>query len=220
MKKLLSIFIVFSFLFTLSACEKKTNNFKIISGEARYLRNYQIYSVSDDGTVYIGKDGMVHYVTPNTGEDMIFCYDSNCLHIPVSVDKPDPTCMAATYTEKTKLAYYEENVYFFVNNGMFAHKIYKMHADGSGRAEIASLPFTYDLTYYTFYNDKLYYTGVIKEVDEISGDISSTNQLIEFDLLTETYRVILDMGNEHISNSVEITDTAVYMYLCGNEGNY
>lgn len=220
MKKNVSVFIMLSFLLTLSACGKKTNDFEITSGEYRYLRNYQIYSVSDDGTFYIGKDGMVHYVVPNTGEDMIFCYNSNCLHIPASVDNPDPTCMAATYTEKNRLAYYEENIYFFVNDGVFAHKIYKMHADGSGRTEIASLPFAYDFAYYTFHNDKLYYTGVIKEVDGISGDISSTNQLIEFDLLTETYRVISDMGNEYISNSVQITDTAVYMYLCGNEGYY
>ncbi|MBE5949822.1 MAG: hypothetical protein E7261_12510 [Lachnospiraceae bacterium] len=220
MKKILSVFVVLFFAFVLTACKEEQDSFEVTLEEKRYLKNYQIYSVSDDGTFYIGKDNMIHYIIPNTGEDMIFCYDPNCLHIPASVDKPDPTCMAATYVEKNRMAYYEGNIYLFVYDGLFAHKVYKMDADGSGRVEIASFPFSLDLSYYTFYNDKMYYTAVIKEVDEINGDINSTNQLIEFDLLKGTYRVILDMDKELLNNVVEVTDTAVYLHIDGSEGDY
>ena len=114
----------------------------------RYAERFQLIWLSEAGVIYDDKnEGLVHLVTVDEGEDMVLCYDPNCKHIPATSFQPDPECMAAHFFEDTHTAYYEGSLYFFVQDSIFSHKIYKMKTDGAGRSLVAELPFGYDHKY-------------------------------------------------------------------------
>lgn len=178
----------------------------------RYAEKYQRATLSEAGIIYEGNDELLHLITIDEGEDMILCYDPNCTHAPATMANPDPKCMAALYREKTYVGYYEGTIYFFVNDGAFNHKIYKMNTNGAGRECIADeLPFRYHINYgLIFREDKMYYSALIPYSDEKTYTVSYMIRLVEFDLLTNTYRFITEESDDTI-NLMHLAGDYMYM---------
>ena len=182
--------------------------------DMRYAERYQTISLTESGVLYDGNDGLMHLITIDEGEDIIMCYDPNCTHEPATSANPDPKCMAALFYEKTQTAYYEGHIYFFVNDGAFRHKLYRMKTDGSGRELLAEkIPFSYKVGYgVVFRNDKMYYTAKIPYTNEQNYNISYMNRLVEFDLIDKTYRFITEETADTIL-LMHITENYMYMRM-------
>lgn len=188
---------------------------KIISDSLRYAETYQILSISEDGVFYEGKDGLVHFRQTGEKEDVILCYDPNCIHQAASPDNPDPVCRAALYDARTDITYYEGNIYFFVDDGVFSHNIYRMTVNGSGREQIAEIPYFHNvLQGVTFYEDRMYY-GVYDNVIEEDNSIRSMPYLLEYNLKDGTYRLITKESMDAIM-TIQATENYVFLRMISN----
>lgn len=161
MKKIL-VAVILCMLMTVTACKKDNSE-----DNALYAAANMRIAFSEDGIFYIGKDELVHFISAETKEDMIFCMDPSCEHKPYHIeDNPDPKCRAALFGLDTDIAYYDGALYYFVNVKFDKHKIYKMQVNEAGRKSIAdvsgrSIAGSYGVL---FCNDHVYY--VIQDVVE------------------------------------------------------
>ena len=230
MKKTAVAVLIAALLACMAACRKETTvtpteNRRVYTDDVRYLESYQGMSVTEEGCVYIGYDSRIHFIPTDTDEDIILCYDPNCYHEIASWENPDPECRAALFKEHTKIAYYEGTIYYFVEDGVFSHTIYKMEADGGGREKIATMPFSYNLSYYTFREDKLYYMARFKEIVKETENLAIQNmvssyRLIEFDLKDYSYRFIDTEETKDILYSLEVVDNTAYLRMTHDGAMY
>ncbi len=226
-KKLLKKFIVFFIILSLTiiiGCNNKDKELEMAkNSDARYAKIERYLSIAEDGLFYIGYDELIHFVSADTHEDMVFCFNPNCEHVSATFDNPDPECRAALFEEKTKISYYEKEFYYFVNNGVFEHKLYRMDINGGGRKLIAEFPFSYSVAYGgVFYEDYLYYMAVQKELDEETMKVKSYEQLVEVNINDGSYRFITEINrevNEFVA-SFDISNDTIYalMYKKRDDG--
>ena len=179
----------------LLGCGKSDKGIELVEDKkVRFAERYQMVSLSEAGVIYDDSDtGLVWLATIDEGEQMEFCYDPNCKHIPATFNRPDSECMASHYIDKTQTMYYEGCVYFFVQNDIFEHSIYKMKTDGAGRELVARLPFDYNIAHACiFKEDKVYYHARVGEIDELTNNISLAKRIVEVNLLDGSYRFITE----------------------------
>lgn len=218
-KTVVSIIIILITLFSVIGCDKEEDNY--VSKEelafakeenVRYAERFQNLSLSEAGIITDNtNEGMIHLITIDEGEDMIFCYDPNCRHIPVTEAHPDSECMAALILGSTRTAYYEGCIYFFVQDSIFSHKIYKMKTDGAGRTIVAELPFGCDIKKGCIFNgDKVYYIAKMSTMDEVTYDITTTARIVEVNLLDGSYRLITEDTNDQ-QLQMDMADSTLYI---------
>lgn len=201
------------FAMPLTACQKKETEFTGISDGLRYSESYQIVFIAPEGVVYKGKDDMVHFRAEGTSEDIILCYDPNCIHEPASPYNPDPTCRAALFNDVTTIAYYEGNIYYFVKENMREHKIYKGAVNGSGRSLIAEMPYTCDtLRGMMFYEDKMYYIVAERFEADDKGTLGKNSYIVEYDLKSNEYRLVTPVISDMVLD-MQMTEKYIYVRL-------
>ena len=172
------------------------------NSDMRYAERYQMVSLSEAGVIYDDHDGgLVHLVTIDEADDMVLCYNPNCTHPKARATYGDPECMGAMYDSiLCRTAYYNGSVYFFVGDGVFAHRVYVMDTNGSGRKLLAEFPFFFSISYFAiFKDDKVYYTAQIPNVDEITNKVSYMNRIIELNLRDGSYRFITEESEDLMS---------------------
>lgn len=200
MKKFLKILFLITVLLVFSACkeQKVKEPPKELEGIAaaidgvRYSEMQAFYSVAPEGTFHaLLGDFLIHFISEETGEDMIFCYDPACTHERASDTNPDPTCRAALFPTTTRLFYYEGILYYLVWDSISAHNLYKMEVSGSGRKFIAKIPYR-EAAYsgQAFYGDKMYYVAQKKTLPENAVTPETKTYIIEVDLRTGDYREV------------------------------
>ena len=217
MRKNILVMCLFIVLFTLTACGDDEVVIGV-SDDIRYSLTYQIASISAEGVFRVGADNMLHFRSEQTGEDMIFCYDPNCIHEPASYDNPDPICRGALFPNaKTRITYYEGYVYYFVSEGLFEHKIYRMKANGAGRELIAEIPYGEDvLLGIVFYEDKMYYTALERIPIDDMGNLEKHFYIMEYDLLSGKYRFVTpDLLS--VNTGFWVTEEYIYYRTVGGE---
>lgn len=218
MRRLLCI-IVMMFFASLMACGKEPK-FKGTPEGLRYSETYQIVSVAPEGVVYKGRDGMIYFRATGTNEEVILCYDPNCIHEPASPENPDPTCKAALFNDRTEIAYYEGNIYYFLSEGIYGHKIYKKAVNGAGRKAIATIPYSFDtLRGVIFYEDKMYYNVVETVPLGEDGELIKKFYILEYDLVSGKYKLVTP-HLEDIILDMQVTKDYIYIRLAdvSNEG--
>lgn len=205
------------FALTLTACQKKDTEFTGISDGLRYSESYQIVFIAPEGVVYKGKDDMVHFRAEGTSEDIILCYDPNCIHEPASLYNPDPTCRAALFNTATTIAYYEGKIYYFVKENVREHKIYKGAVNGSGRSLIAEMPYTCDtLRGMMFYEDKMYYIVAERFEADDKGTLGKNSYIVEYDLKSNEYRLVTPVIRGMVLD-MQMTKEYIYVRLADGE---
>lgn len=232
MKKILCVLCCMLLILCALACNKK-NTTMDNSGESNgvtltddgftyysdihFAERYQTVSLSEAGILYDGNDGLIHLVTIDEGKDMPFCYDPNCTHPNAEATGGDPKCMAAQYATYCKTAYYNGTVYFFDGDGVFAHNVYTMDTNGSGRKLLAELPFFYHIGYLaTFKEDKLYYVAKIPYKDDITNTSIYKDRVIELNLRDGSYRFITE-ETENMLSQADMAGDMLYMRRSSQE---
>ncbi|MBQ9765873.1 MAG: hypothetical protein IJW18_06725 [Lachnospiraceae bacterium] len=182
----------------------------------RYAEKFQSEVLSEAGIIS-DEDGLLHLITIDEGEDMVLCYDPNCKHIPATRNRPDSECMAALFVERTQTLYYEGAIYFFVQDGIFDHKIYKMETDGAGRELIAKLPFGYNITQCALFSeDKVYYIAKIPYENELTSTIRFGVRIVEVNLLDGSYRFVCEETKDLIMQ-INLSGKTLYIRRAGAE---
>ena len=213
-KFLISLLTVIILVLSVVAC-KTENKEPAQPSDKRYAELTQMIAVADEGIFYIGKDNLVHFCSADSGEDMIFCTELNCMHLPASDTNPDPECRAALFTGKTKIAYYEGAIYYFVENDLFEHSLYKMDINGAGRELIATLPFTYSVSYGAVFNgDYLYYPANEVEIDEETLKVTRHERVVEVNIKDGSYRFITEADREAKQYIDGLNVMGNTLYLC------
>lgn len=186
--------------------------------DIRYAERYQMVSISEAGILYDEiDDGLVHFVTIDEGKDMPFCYDPNCMHPSAEETNGDPKCMAAHYETYCKTAYYNGTLYFFDGDGIFAHNVYAMDTNGSGRKLLVKLPFFYHIGYMCiFKEDKVYYLANIPYSDEITNTGGYKRRVVELSLRDGSYRFITEEFENMVTQANMAGDT-LYMRKANEE---
>ncbi|MBE5948586.1 MAG: hypothetical protein E7261_06090 [Lachnospiraceae bacterium] len=218
MKKIVCFLIMFSMVFLVS-CKEKTEFTGVAEG-VRYSETYQICTATKEGVFYKGSNDMVHFRPVAAREDMILCYDPNCVHEPATDANPDPTCKGALFNGAyTNIAYYEGYIYYSVMDNVFEHDLYKMKVGGSGREYIATLPYRPDfLSGVVFYEDYMYYMVVENVRNEEKGKLEGTYYIVEFDLLNNDYRIVSDGFTDYLSG-LQVTKDYVYLWMADASKN-
>ncbi|MBO5229114.1 MAG: hypothetical protein J6B39_08990 [Lachnospiraceae bacterium] len=215
-KRIMALAFVVALLITVGCGD--SGEFKAVSDGLRYAETYQIASIAEEGVFFEGKDGLVWFRPTGETEAVVLCYDPNCTHQPVSPDNPDPTCRAAMYDARTDIAYYEGNLYFFVDDGVFSHKIYRMAVDGPGRECIAEIPYFHNvLQGVTFYEDRMYYS-VYSNTREADGSITSMPYLLEYNLKDGKYRLMTEESRD-IFMTIQATENYVFLRMISNSSD-
>ncbi|MBO5228986.1 MAG: hypothetical protein J6B39_08340 [Lachnospiraceae bacterium] len=167
---------------------------------SRYTKSKRNNAYTEEG-LFCFTDGLIHFISAETGMDTIFCFDPLCLHLPASASNQEPECMAAGYNNGTYMAYHEENIYFFVRES-FEHQVYKMDINSGARTLVAELPFSCSITDVVFNGDYVYYTAAMNtlkndSINGMFGMIEGYNELIELNLKSGEYRVLTTCGEEN-----------------------
>ncbi len=185
--------------------------------KVRYAERYQMVSLSEAGIIYTG-DERVRLAGIDGGDDMILCYNPNCIHQNAKVTYGDPECMAALYESYCDIAYYEGTIYFFVEDGINNHRIYKMNTNGAGRELLAKFPFGYSVAYAIFCEDKLYYIAEIAQKDEIKKVISYNRRIVEVDINDGTYRFLTEESEDLVAN-IDLAGNNIYIRRADKSNN-
>jgi len=178
MGMILSAVIILCMLAVMSACNRES--VATVTENIRYQAGDMVqWSAMEDGIFYKNSDDhLVHFVSADTHEDIVFCANPVCKHEAASESNPDPECRAALFEEKAYIAYYEGCIYYFVNNGIFEHKLYKMDLSSGVRELIGEYPYKYSPLWYVFYEDCLYYNARIMEVEGATSSDNDVNATI------------------------------------------
>lgn len=219
-KRILSVIMTVIMLSGVVACDKKTDDEE--KKDRRHAYSMLHAARSEDGIFYIGDDDLVHFSSVETGKDSPICFEPSCEHEPASAKNPDPVCRAALFPGSTKIAYYEGNIYYFVYDGTFDSKIYRMDINGGARELVAQLPFSYMIMYgVVFDGDCVYYTGKFYEIADDGFDINSYVELVEVNLKDGSYRIITDgAGGYHKTvTEFDVYDNTLYAEVKA-EGDY
>lgn len=231
-----ALFIIASLVFlNLTACKKGSDMNEELSDSAegfdglclnlRYSEMYYRCSISPEGTFYRSSEQLLHFISEETGEDVIFCYVPVCKHEPASDMNPDPTCRAALFPDvRTNVWYYEGILYYLVNKDMRSHDFYRMKADGAGREFVATIPYKDGSVYaQCFCGDKMYYVADKRvmiegtEPGQVSVRMGSETYIIELDLKTGAYREVTSKIEGYIIG-FQVADGYIWVKLTGEEG--
>lgn len=182
-------------ILTLCACNKDTTHERDAE-ERRHGYNFRNIARSSEGIFYV-KDNMVHFFSAANGEDMLLCFDPACKHEPASKLNPDPECTAALFERRTRIAYYEDSLYYLVNDGFFDMKIYRMDISGGTREHIADVPYnTAPVVTVIFEGDYMYYITEIVEIEadeeSIVGTAKNSSEIMEVNLTDGSWRLVTD----------------------------
>ena len=190
--KILLICITFLLIFSMTSCKKEEpENIPYSYGNININ-----YTVTPDGLFSI-KDDLLHFMSEETGEDIIFCFDPACEHEPASAENPDPECPAALFlATRTKIAYHNGYIYYFVDKEAFSFELYRMNINGSAREFIGEIPYGFPNLEYVFYGEHLYCNAKIMEEPEVGHALISYGVLLEIDLGTGDYRVLLERDDD------------------------
>ncbi len=185
----------------------------IYYSDIRYAERYSGVSISEAGILYEHMDrGIVHLITIDEGDDIPFCYDSNCRHPSAEETNGDPKCMGALYPTFCKTAYYNGTLYFFDGDGVFDHNVYAVNTNGSGRRLLAKLPFFYHLGYVCiFKEDKVYYLASMPYEDEELSTAVYQNRVVELSLKDGSYRFITEVTPESWINDANMAGDTIYI---------
>ncbi|MBE5947523.1 MAG: hypothetical protein E7261_00695 [Lachnospiraceae bacterium] len=211
------IFMLVTLTLLVTACGKEADNDYKIIDKVNHSRSLLYMSCTEEGLFYMANDQLLHYVTVSTGEDMIYCFDPICKHEPVSSDNPDSSCMAAGYVDKTRIAYHNSFVYFFVSD-LFKHKIYKMDISSGVRELVTELPFDCEINCIVFEEDYVYYTAVIREEEEDGINLKRTYDMVEVNLKDGKYRMITKLGEKIGCNNFlfDVFEQTLFVRTSGN----
>ncbi|MBR6638175.1 MAG: hypothetical protein IKK96_04880 [Lachnospiraceae bacterium] len=206
--KLLLTCIIVMLVFSIASCKKEEpENTPYSCGNINVN-----YAITDNGLFSI-KDELLHFKSEETGEDIIFCFDPACEHEPASAENPDPECPAALFlATRTKIAYHNEYIYYFVDKEAFSFELYRMNINGSAREFIGEIPYGFPNLEYVFYGDYLYCNARIMEEPEVGHALLSYGVLLEINLNTGDYRVLLERDEEsnYAVKDVDVSDNTLF----------
>jgi len=218
-KKILGLVVVMSWTLLLG-CGKK--EFTGVSEDYRYTEMYRMSTFSPTGVFFRGSSEMVFFRPEDAKEAVLLCYDPNCIHEPASQYNPDPTCRAALFPDvKTYIAYYEGYIYYFVNEDLFSHKIYKMEVDGAGRVPVAEIPYTAEIPGgMVFCEDKMYYIVAERTSVGEMGELESKNYVLEYDLKSDKYRIVTSQITDGpLGDAMQVTKDYLYLNVTSSSEN-
>lgn len=162
--------------------------------DIRYAERYWWASLSEYGVFHDHTDDyLLDIVVKDIGEEEIFCGNPGCKHPNVPVSAGTPECMAAIYKD-CRTAYYNNEVYFFVSDGLYQHRIYVMNIENGERRFLAKMPFDgHKIGQFTiFKDDKMYYTARFVYEDEITGVLVAKHRIMELSLRDGSYRFLTE----------------------------
>ena len=202
-------------LLVFTACDEKED----AVDEVKYYETFHNVSPTRNGIFYCSSDkGLLYMRAVDTCEEIIMCYDPNCIHEPASADNPDPTCKAALFLNGlTHVVCYDGYLYYFNMVGVSETDIYKMEVGGSGRTHIATIPYRAKTEQaVTIYNDLAYF--IVSEASEpdSNGKIEIIQYIMEYDLISNEYRIVSNPIENYIF-SIQLTKE--YIYLLSNDSD-
>lgn len=212
--------IILCMLAVMSACSREP--VAAVTDSIRYQAGDMMqWSAMEDGIFYKNSDDhLVHFVSADTHEDIVFCANPVCKHEAASESNPDPECRAALFEEKAYIAYYEGCIYYFVNNGIFEHKLYKMDLSSGVRELIGEYPYKYSPLWYVFYEDCLYYNARI--IEEKGRTTSSRAVMLEVNIKDGSCRTIVerDVESTYVASRMDVRDNIMFAVMKGEVNDY
>lgn len=220
-RRIIFICLVMAQLVLLTSCDRE--NDKEDGGESLVYAsdNHFVYSASEEGVFYVD-DGLIHFVSADTHEDMIFCFDPVCEHERVTSDNPDPTCHAALFDGRTKIAYYNGCIYYWTMEDVFNHSLYKMDINEGTRKKVGSYPYSFNAVGYVFYEDYVYYNAKIMQESDTGGGLKSRAVLLEVKLTDGSSRVIVEREDEsnYAVSQMDRRDNMLLAVMDDESGDY
>ncbi len=212
MKRIGMLLVLCTCILSLLSCKDKENT----EDANRYSKVQRNKACCEDGLFYQGDDSLIHFVSAETKEDMIFCFNPVCEHEPASEANKDPECMAAGCYPISFISYHDGNIYLFVDESIDKHTIYRMDINSGIREFVAELPFNTKARVVVFNNDCVYY--IARTYIPIEGTWNSEVylDLIEVNLDDGSYRMLTDMkGVSDFSNfsDFNVCDNKMFVVL-------
>lgn len=207
--------IVCMLLFVCTACGKKEEP----ETKVKYYETFHNVSPTREGIFFCSPDdSLLHMRAVDTCEDIIMCYDPNCIHEPASADNPDPTCKAAMISGAlTHVVCYDGYIYYFELTEIRETNLYKMKVGGSGRTHIATIPYRANSSQaVAIYNDLMYFKVFEIGKPESNGKIETKQYVMEYDLTSNDYRLVTNLVEGEIYY-IQLTEK--YIYLIGGDSN-
>lgn len=205
------VWIVAFVILAASALSCKGNDENVKTDDNKYTKSSFDRTFTEDG-IFLFEDKMIYYMSADTGEKTIFCFDPVCTHEPASYENPDPECMAAGEYNKTGIVYHEGYIYLVVRE-TYEHSIYRMDINSGVRELVVEIPYSVEYYDAMFYGEYMYYTYMVnsKEDDEDIGLVKSRG-LMEVNLKDGSYRIVISAdGRENVSVSqYDICDRTLF----------
>ncbi len=214
--KLLLACIIVLLVFSVVSCKKEeTENTPCSQG------NLSVNCILSDSGIFSIKDELIHFRSEETHEDIIFCFDPACEHEPASAENPDPECRAALFTARTKIAYHNEYIYYFTEKDAFNFELYRMNVNNDGRDLIGEFPYGFPNLEYVFYGDCLYCNAKIMEEPEVGHALISYGVLLEINLNTGNYRVLLERDEEsnYAVKELDVRGNTLFAKVSAKDGD-
>lgn len=214
--KTLSICIIGLLVCCMASCKKE----EIKNMSYSYGDMNGNYILSDNGFFSI-KDELVHFKSEDTHEDIIFCFDPACAHEPASEKNPDPECRAALFVTQTKIAYHDEYIYYFNQSDSFNFELYRMNIDDGVRELIGEYPYAFSPLLYAFYGDHLYCNAKIMEEPEVGHALMSYGVLLEININTGEYRILMERDEEsnYAVKELDVQGNTLFAKVPGEDGD-
>ncbi len=215
---LLLIIVMMPQLAMLTSCDNEDTHTEKIRYKAS---QHYMYTVTEEG-LFSKEDDLIHFISSETHEDIIFCANPVCEHEPASSTNPDPECRAALFEGRTYILYYEEYIYYIVQNGFEDHQLYRMNVSSGVRERIGTYPYGKTAVGYAIYEDCMYYNAMIYEKPMFGSALISYAVMLEINLKDGSYRIIREREEEsnYVASRFDVRDNTMFAVIDDEEGDY
>lgn len=179
------IFFLLMAVLLLAGCKETEEKTETITETITEPPHYALVygSLDERGFLYV-KNEQIHFVDKNNVETLV-CSQPNCTHA-------SEECGAVLPIGKySKASMYGDHIYIYTKEGLFEHSVYETDLDGSNRRKIAQIPFSFYIKYFVYRAEYVYYIGIETVANE-DGSYNSYYNIIELNLETGDYRVIVE----------------------------
>ncbi len=217
LRRIILMCLVMAQLVLLTSCDREDDKETLVYASDNHFE----YAASEEGLFY-ADDGLIHFVSAETHEDIIFCFDPVCEHERATASNPDPTCHAALFDGRTKIAYYDGYIYYWTVDDAFNHSLYRMDINAGTRKKLGSYPYNFNALGYVFYDDYVYYNAKIMQETYTGGGLKSRAVLLEVKLADGSSRVIVEREDEsnYAVSQMDRRDNMLLAVMDDEAGDY